>query len=236
MRVKNRVCLALSCLLSAAMPAVAGEPYDFEDRVRAFLLSNPEVIVEALDVLMQREAQQAVVQTLSNYPELFTDAPSLGLGPEDAPIRVVEFFDYKCVPCKAMHDPLISLVKKNPNIRIEMRHLPILSPGSERAARFALAVSAVAGKKAYADVHDDLWAIRGPLNIAAFERIAADHDLDFQAIADMMDSAEISQRISLNRDVAIALEILGTPAFITPKTVNVGQSDVDELAKVWLSQ
>ena len=149
---------------------------------------------------------------------------------------MVEFFDYKCVPCKAMHDPLKSLVQKNPNIRIEMRHLPILSPGSERAARFALAVSALAGKKAYADVHDDLWEIRGPLNVAAFERIAADHDLDFQAIADMMDSAEISQRISLNRDVAIALEILGTPAFITPKTVNVGQSDVDELAKVWLSQ
>ena len=236
MRLKTHVAIVAAAFMLAGLPAIAAEPDDFEERVRTYLLNNPEVIVEALDVLMKREAEQAVVDTLSNYPELFEDPPILGLGAEDAPIRVVEFFDYKCVPCKAMHGPLKDLVQKHPELRIEMRQLPILSPGSERAARFALAVFHVAGKQAYEAVHNDLWEVKGPLNNATFEKIAATHDLDFGAVSEIMDSAEINQRISLNRDVAIALEIIGTPGFITSTTVNVGQSDPDELAKIWLSQ
>ena len=45
------------------------------------------------------------------FPELFSDAPRLGEGDPSAPIRVVEFFDYKCVPCKEVHPGLVSFVE-----------------------------------------------------------------------------------------------------------------------------
>ncbi|WP_095590223.1 DsbA family protein [Actibacterium ureilyticum] len=227
-------CLALALLLAG--PGARAETDGFDARVRAYLLANPEVILEALEVLSKREAQAALEQKLAGFPGLFTDPPRHGLGAPDAPVRVIEFFDYKCAPCKAMHPKLVQLVADNPDLRIEMRHLPILSPASERAARFALATRAVAGADAYDRVHDRLWSLRGPMNAAGFARIAADEGLDFDAIAAQMDSDAITARITHNRDVAIALEILGTPAFVTPGSVRFGQSDIDDLAALWLSR
>ena len=117
-----------------------------------------------------------------------------------------------------------------------MRHLPILTPGSERAARFALAVRDVAGDAAYARVHDRLWEMRGPMNAAGFAGIAAEEGLDFARIAPVMDSAAITERIDRNRDIAIALEILGTPAFVTRDSIHFGRADVAELSRLWLNR
>ena len=225
---------ATSLLMTTNVAAV--ETDVFEDRVRQYLLNNPEVILEALEVLSTRQKQAELQQKLAGFPGLLTEPALHGLGLPDAPVRVIEFFDYKCIPCKAMHPALEKAVDQFAELRIEMRHLPILSPASERAARFALATRAVAGSDAYTRVHNSLWALRGPMNAAGFERIAVQEGLDFGAIANVMDSDEITDRIDFNRDVAIALEILGTPAFVSAKDVRFGQSDIDELTKLWLSQ
>lgn len=208
----------------------------FEERVRAYILSNPEVILEALEILSEREARAAVAKKLAAFPELFADTPRLGTGDAQAPVQVVEFFDYRCVPCKAVHPTLVEFVANHPQVRIEMRHLPILSPGSERAARFALATQATYGDQEYRAVHDRLWKTSGPLNAAGFERIADALGLDFQEIEMAMQSEDITERINYNRDVAIALEILGTPAFVTKNSVAFGSTDIDVLAETWLSQ
>lgn len=209
---------------------------DFGDRVRAYLLENPEVIIEALEILSEREERAALTTRLAAFPDLFTEDARLGEGDPSAPIRVVEFFDYRCAPCKAVHPKLVALVEAHPEIRIEMRHLPILSPGSERAARFALATEAVHGADAARAVHDRLWQMRGPLNAAGFAAVAEGLGLDFAGIEGEMDSDAIDARIARNRDIAIALEIRGTPAFVTPESVVFGATDIDALAEGWLSR
>ena len=227
--------LTSACLLGA--PGLAGaEAVSFEDRVRAFLLANPEVIMEALEVLAEREAKEAVRARIAGFPQLFTDPPQLGVGARDARVRVVEFFDYKCVPCKAVHPDLVALARAQPDLRIEMRHLPILTPGSERAARFALATQAAYGAEEHAQVDARLWQVVGPLNDAAFETIAADLGLDYALIAPLMQSDAVTEQIDYNRDAAIALEIRGTPAFVTPDGVTVGSTDLAGMAEVWLSR
>lgn len=231
----GRLFTSLLALILAAGQTIADE-LSFEDRVRAFILENPEIIVEALSILSQREAQAALEARLSDYPELFDERTGLGLGDTSAPIRVIEFFDYRCAPCKAVHPKLVSLIARNPDLRVEMRQLPILSPGSERAARFALATREAFGDLAYGAVHDRLWTVKSPLNDVVFRRIAASLDLDFGVIAPLMQSDPVSQRIDFNRDVAIALEIIGTPAFVTRDSVVVGSTDIEALAQIWLSQ
>lgn len=228
--------LGFLILLAGAPELAHGEDTDFEARVRAYLLENPEVILEALAVLTEREEQAALQAKLDGYPEFFTDAPRLGIGASDAPLKVVEFFDYKCLPCKAVHPVLEAFVSDNPDVRIEMRHLPILTPGSERGARFALATQAAFGDAAYYAVHERLWDVRGPLRTEGFERIAAELELDYAAIEPLMESEAITSRIDYNRDFAIDLEILGTPAFVTPTTMIFGSIDIDVLSELWLSQ
>ena len=231
-----RICiLACTAWVGSLCPSLSDDA-SFEDRVRAYLLENPEVIVEALSILAEREERAAVMARLERFPELFTDVSRLREGLESAPIRVVEFFDYKCVPCKTIHPELVAFVDAHPNVQIEMRHLPILSPGSERAARFALATEAAYGPEQYRAVHDMIWEMRGPLNVAGFQRIAKDLGLDFGEIEPLMDDATIDARIDYNRDVAIALEVLGTPAFVTKDSVRFGSTDIATLAALWLNQ
>lgn len=207
---------------------------DFENRVRRFILDNPQVILEALTILSEREARAANAARIAQEAHLFEDRPYHGIGDPDAPIRVIEFFDYKCAPCKAMHPRLVDALAAHPRIRVEMRHLPILSPASERAARFALAVRRVAGAADYQRVHQRLWAVTGPINSARLERIADEEGLDYPAIETAMAGDWVSDRIARNRDTAIALEILGTPAFVSQSHVSFGQSDVGALVEIWL--
>lgn len=231
------IVVASSLVVCFFAPVRAETPdAEFDARVRAYLLANPEVILEALDVLSQRKERAGLVAKLAAYPDLFTEPPVLGLGPTDAALTVAEFFDYRCAPCKALHPKLKTALDKHPDIRVEMRHLPILSPGSERGARFALAVRYRTSAEVYAAVHEDIWAIKGPLRAAAFERIAAAHGLDWESLKAEMDSEAVSARIARNRDMAIDLQILGTPAFVTPSSVSFGGTDPDALIEGWLSQ
>ena len=223
---------ALAVTIMTAIPAAAAQD-DFENRVRAYILANPEIIVEALAILSERERKADVAALVAKHPHLFTEPAYHGLGAGDAPIRVVEFFDYKCAPCKTLHHALVPAIAANPDIYVEMRHLPILSPASERAARFALSVRHVSDADTYARIHDRLWAARGPMNAALFERLATSEGLDFAALEAAMYSAWVSDRIEANRDTAIALEILGTPAFVTRSSVRFGAADVDDLIKDW---
>jgi protein-disulfide isomerase len=233
---RRAIFMALALCSGLSSTQAGAEDLSFEDRVRAFILDNPEIILEALEILSKREARAQTTARLAGFPELFSDEPRLGEGDAAAPLRVIEFFDYKCVPCKTVHPALVAFTEANPEVRIEMRHLPILSPGSERAARFALATQIVFGNEAYRAVHDELWEIRGPLNAAGFQRVADELSLDYKTIAPVMDSDAVTARIDYNRDVAIALEVLGTPAFLTPDSVVFGTTDIDALSQMWLSR
>jgi protein-disulfide isomerase len=228
--------LAASVLFLLAPFAAAAEDASFEDRVRAYILDNPDVILEALTLLSEREERAALLAKLETYPALFSDPPRLGEGDPDAPLRVVEFFDYRCAPCKAVHPQIEAFVATHPEVRVEMRHLPILSPGSERAARFALAADAAYGAEVYKSVHQKLWEMRGPLNTVGFQRISEELNLDFQHIESLMESESVTERIAYNRDVAIDLGVLGTPAFITENSMIFGSTDIDALAAAWLNQ
>lgn len=230
------LCRPLAVLLIVFNAGIVFAEDTFDERVRAYILENPEVILQALTILSERESRAAMLERIDGFPELFSETPRLGEGDKAAPHRVVEFFDYKCVPCKAVHPRLVSFVEENPDVRVEMRHLPILTPSSEHAARFALATEALYGTETYEAVHARLWDMSGPLNAAGFQRISQGLGLDYQVINNAMASEAIDARIEYNRNAAIALEVFGTPAFVTKDSVTVGSTDIDALAEAWLNQ
>lgn len=218
-------------------PAVADmTDTEFEERLRTYLLANPEIIIEAMEALSEREARATQSRQIAKYPDLFDQSPILGIGPEQAQLTVIEFFDYRCAPCKVLHPKLQTALEMHPDIRVEMRHLPILSPGSERGARFALAVKNIGTAEQYRAVHDALWTLKGPLGETAFETIASSQGIDWPSVQNEMKSDAVSARIDNNRDIAIDLQILGTPAFVTPTSVSFGSTDAEALVADWVSQ
>lgn len=190
----------------------------FRAEVRAYLLENPEVLMEAIGVLEERQAADQVETDRSrveeNAAELFDDGYSWVGGNPDGDVTLVEFMDYRCGFCRRAHPEVEALIAGDGNIRLIVKEYPILGPESVAAARFAIATKNVAGDDAYKQVHDALIGVRGTMNDETFARIAEDFGLDADAILAEMGSPTIDAVIQENYRLAERLDISGTPSFV----------------------
>ena len=218
--------LFAAILIAVATPALAFEietmtPQErdsFRSEVRDYLLEDPEVLMEAIAVLEERRAQQAVLmekQLLEDYrAEIFEDDFSFVGGNPDGDVTVVEFFDYRCSYCKRAHPEVQSLVEADGGIRIIFKEFPILGPESEMASRYAIATKLLEGDDAYAVVHDKLMEWSGAVNEGALGRISGGTGVDHEAILAHMNSDDVTAIIATNRQLAQVLQIQGTPSFV----------------------
>jgi protein-disulfide isomerase len=203
---------------------------EFGEKVRAFLLKNPEVILDAMTLLAAQEEERATRALIAPHvATLFGTDTDLRMGSPTASRVIVEFFDYNCAVCKANMPAMAAFVAANPDVAIVKKHLPILSPGSERAVRFVLAARDVYGASIYADLHDVIYAQVGPLSLARLENYAQELGLDAALIVAGMQTKDIGALINHHRTIAIALDVRGTPTFVSPRRLHVGAVTPDIL-------
>lgn len=106
----------------------------FGAEVRAYLLENPEVIMEAVAALEQRQAADAantdrtLVETYSNA--IFNDGHSWVGGNPDGDITLVEFLDYRCGYCRKASSEVEQLLETDGNIKFIVKEFPILGEES----------------------------------------------------------------------------------------------------------
>lgn len=188
------------------------------EEIRSYLLDNPEVIMEAVTILEQRQAEaqaQGDVDLVRvNAEAIFEDDHSWVGGNPEGDITLVEFTDYRCGFCRRAHPEVEQLLEADGNIRFVLKEFPILGEESVLASRFAIAVKQIAGDDAYKAAHDVLIGYRGNITPEALERIAGELDLDASAILSHMTSDEVTQVIAANHALAGRLQITGTPTFI----------------------
>ena len=224
-----------------ALPATAmdlteltdAERAQFRAEVRAYLMDNPEVIMEAVDALREREATQqaqADVDLVSvNAEAIFNDGYSWVGGNPEGDITLVEFLDYRCGYCKKAHDEVAKLLESDGNIRLIVKEFPILGEQSVLASRFAVAVKQVAGNDSYKALNDALMAFQGDVSIAALRRLASTFGLDADAIEAHMESDSVTQEIADTRALAQRLQITGTPTFVMKDELLRGYLPFDQM-------
>lgn len=104
------------------------------DEIRAYLLDNPEVMIEVFAVLEQRQAQEQVEQDKTlvqvNAEAIFNDGFSHVMGNPDGDYTIVEFVDYQCGFCRKAHSVLQDLLAADGNIRLVLKEFPILGEAS----------------------------------------------------------------------------------------------------------
>ena len=190
----------------------------FRAEVRAYLMENPEVLLEAIAVLEDRQAAEAanndVALLLENADAIYNDGFSYVGGNPDGDITIVEFSDYRCPYCKQAHPEVAELLASDGNIRLIYKEFPILGPDSLTTAQFALATLMVAGPEAYEKVSAALMDLRGEPSSDALTKLAEGFDLDAVALLEKMKSVEVTQAIQANRTLGQRLQISGTPTFI----------------------
>ena len=219
--------LATAALLGLASPALAvdlsamsaEEKAAFGDAVRAYLLENPEVLTEAIEVLKDRQAAAEAVADVelvkANAADLFADTASYTGGNPEGDLTVVEFIDYRCGYCKKAHSEVMDLVNGDGNIRYIVKEFPILSEESATAARFAIATLQVAGPDAYAKVNAGFYeSFRGEVTPDTLSAFADDLGLDAAPILARMEAPEVTKVIEDNHALAQRMQISGTPTFV----------------------
>ncbi len=243
----SRLALALSaCLLgTTALAGGLGEMTDaereaFRAEVRAYLLENPEVLVEAMDVLQAQEEQAAANRDLemlaANKDAIFNDPASWVGGNPEGDITLVEFVDYRCGYCKKAHDEVAELVASDGNIRFVLKEFPILGEDSLKASQFAISVLQLHGPDAYKSVHDALIALRGNPDEATLSSMAADLGLDPAPILARMSTPEVMTVIEANHALASTMEIQGTPTFVIDNTIVRGYVPLDGMRQIVAGQ
>ncbi|NOR63590.1 MAG: thioredoxin domain-containing protein [Rhodobacteraceae bacterium] len=190
----------------------------FGAAVRAYLLDNPEVIMEAVAVLEERQQQEAagsdVDLVAQYYDQIFHDGFSHVSGNPDGTIEIVEFSDYKCGYCKRAYPELLQLVEDNPDIRMVVKEYPILGAESILASRAAIAVQITEGDEAYEVFHDALMRENGPLTELSLPLIAERLGLDSAAMVEVMNTALVTQIIQTNRTLGQQMQVSGTPTYV----------------------
>lgn len=183
--------------------------------VRNYILENPEIIPEAVQILREQqkqakaEQQQAAVKT----QETALNDPGMlpVLGNPEGDVTVVEFFDYNCPYCRGITKQLIETVRADGNVRLILKELPILRESSRTAARAAVAA---AQQGAYAEFHERLMTKVQGISEDSIMALAERMELDTAQLQADMTARATEKYLSETQRLARDLQIGGTPAFV----------------------
>jgi protein-disulfide isomerase len=242
LRMKFLAPLAFAGLI-AASPAAAdltdlsdAERAAFRAEVRAYLLDNPEVLMEAIAVLEEREtaaqSERDEMTIAANADALFRSAFDWVGGNPEGDLVLVEFMDYRCGFCRRAHPEVADLIELDGNIRYIVKEFPILGEQSVLASRFAIATRIVNGDDAYARMNDALMVMRGDVTSDGLAGVARDLDLDPAPIFAAMDDPLVTQTINYNRELATRLQITGTPSFVFGDQLVRGYVPLDGMLEI----
>ena len=201
--------------------------------IRDYLLANPEIVYQALQELQRRqkvaEQERQRLAVVERLDELRYTADDPSIGDPDAPITVVEFFDYRCTYCKSVVDNMGRLIADNSDVRIVFKEFPILGADSVYAARASLAARSLDN---HFDFHLALMRARGALTEDVVGRIAESVGIDPDKLKEDMAAPEIEAIIKRNLALAQALGITGTPAFVIGDKVYSGALNYETMQTI----
>lgn len=208
----------------------------FRAEVRAYLLENPEVLIEAMTELQARKdaadiaKDQALLTTFK--AELFNDPNSYVGGNPEGDITIVEFTDYRCTYCRKAFAEIEELIKSDGNIRFVVKEYPILGDASVISSRFAVAVLQLHGAEAYKAAHDGLIMLRGEPDAATLTRLAETLGLNAADILARMTAPEVDAVIAANADLGMRMTISGTPTFVVNGQILRGYVPLEQMKEI----
>ncbi len=204
----------------------------FREEVRAYLIENPEIILEAIQILEQRRtaAAQAGDQQLvaAHADQLYDDGFSWVAGNPDGDVTIVEFLDYRCGYCKKAQPAVEELLQRDPDVRLIVKEFPILGPDSVTAGKMALAALELDRSK-FAKLHAALMGHRGNMTEDVAYDLAEEAGYDTDALKELAESTKVDDRLQRNYQLAQALGLQGTPAFVVGDEIIRGYLPADEM-------
>jgi len=151
------------------------------------------------------------------------------LGPEDAPVTIIEFSDFQCSYCKYWHQAIFpELMALYPDkIRFIYRDFPIFGQNSYDAAE---AANCAGEQDAYWEYHDALLTGEESISRSTFELYATNLGLDMDAFIACLDDDRYQAEIQADYSYAASIGVSSTPTFLINGTPLIGAQPVEYFA------
>lgn len=225
----RRFVLAFVTLALVTAPAAAQEVFNatqkaaIDARIKDYIKNNPQELIASVEAYYNREADRKAVQqgTVAELPQGLLDYPLTPfVGPKDAKVAVVEFFDYNCGYCKQVAVDLARAIEdEKATVKFLFKELPILSESSELAARYALAANKQ-GK--YMPYHMALMKHSGSISQSVLEDVGRQVGADIDKLKVDAESQDVRDALAKNLELARELGVRGTPFFVIGKEKTPG--------------
>ncbi len=238
------IIVGMLSMLTQITPSVAldaAQKAEFEALIRAYILENPEILMEAQQALEKRQAlaqKEQAKKALAEQSELiFASKNQFEIGNPKADVTVVEFFDYNCAFCKRAMADMNKLLKHDTSLKFVMKELPILSEGSVTAHRISIAVGRLAPEK-YSEFHQKLLISPGHKDGKRALKLAETMGLDIKKILAASKQDDVNEAFREVNGLANVLGMNGTPSYVIGDEVifgalgfNVLKAKIDNVRK-----
>ncbi len=193
------------CAQAQSSPVASADKSQIEAIVKAYLR---DALIE-LEAKQNRESLEAVADALHKDPR------DVSIGPKNAKVTIVEFFDYNCGFCKKSTQWVKDTIEKHPkDVRVIFKELPILDRRSKTSRNAAKAALAASRQGKYSTMHFSLMAERS-LTPDRIRKIAEKAGLDMKKFDKDMNDAAIERQIDDTILLAQRIPALtGTPFFV----------------------
>ena len=207
--------LAFGFAIEPVQALSAEDRRQIDKQIEDYFMRNPEKLEQALENMQafmeDRANRQQAEALLQNADKLYRDEADYTMGPQNAPITIVEFFDYNCGYCKRSFAPLMEALEENKDVRLVFKEYPILGEPSYLASSTALAIN---DKMKYLTYHSKLMTHSGRVSQAVVEKILGELKLPPQKLQADARSDKYVLQLAETRQLADAIGVNGTPAFV----------------------
>lgn len=139
------------------------------------------------------------------------------VGPKDAKVTVVEYYDFECPPCGAYHPILTELEKQHPDVQFVYRYFPL--SGHLNAMHAALAAEAAAAQGKFTEMkraifeHQDEWGGKDVADASLFVKYAQEIGLNIEKWEADRNSDAVKTRVEDSLKTGVTVGVRGTPTF-----------------------
>lgn len=186
--------------------------------------------MQAKAMTAQKEQEKKTTsQVIQDSSQLINDPNTPHVGPKDAKVAVIEFFDYQCAFCSLVAPAIEQSMTHNPNVKFVFKDYPIFGqrwPESYYAADVGLVAFQQGGSALYKKYHDGIFATghdEGKLTKDDINQAAKQAGVDLsKANKDALGDtpSTLPETILKSSQLGQKLGFQGTPAIIVMPTQN----------------
>lgn len=170
------------------------------------------------------------IKKIKNWQKFDFKGPKSGA--ENAPIRIVEFYDYQCPYCKKVQPALQKLLEEYPKqISLTHHHLPL--PIHKEAIPAAIAAECARNQGMFKPMHKLIFNHQKQLAQLSYDSLAKEAGIDdIETFKACLNKQQIKDRVIKSLEQSEELGIDATPSFLIDGQLVSGALPYDRLEEL----